>query len=383
MPRGLLSFALLAMVVVVGCRKPPAEQAASPAPVTVVEVVVRDVPYYMDEIGKCSAKDSVNIMSQVTGKIASGHFVEGDDVNKGDLLFTIDKRPFEAALAQATATNLQATENRKLATLEFERVAALKGNAVSQTEFDQKQNALAVAKAQENAAQASVQTATLNLEYCEIRAPITGRLGMRLVDPGNVVKENEGSLVSIQSLDPININFTIAEDRLPEVRDNMASGALKTLVRVPTAGTTQPEPRQGQLAMIDNSVQDNSGTIRVRASVPNKDRHFWPGQFVRVRLVLYEKKDALLIPQSAVQIGQQGTFVYVVRHDAEKKQDIAEMRPITQGQPQGDLVVIEKGLKPGDRVILTGQLMVIPNAPVTVVNGEKPAQVAQGSEAKS
>ncbi len=386
--QGIGLTCVLSALWLAGCDKGKGTEAGSSqmgVPVTITQVVVRDVPYYIDEIGRCSAKESVSIMPQVSGKIEAAHFVEGDDVKKSDLLFTIDKRPFEAVLAQATAAKLQASENLKLAEQEFARLDALKGNAVSQTEYDQKKSAVAVAKAQENAAQAAIETAKLNVEYCEIRSPLTGRLGMRLVDPGNVVKLNETALVSIQSLDPINVDFTIAEDRLPEVRENMANGRLKTLVRVPTAATTQPAARDGELAMIDNSVQDNSGTLRLRAHVPNKDRYFWPGQFVRVRLVLYEKKDALLIPTSAVQIGQQGTFVYVVKHDTEKKLDVAEMRPVTQGQTQGDLVVIEKGLNPGDNVILTGQLMVIPGAPVTVTDPSKNnPQVAQGSsEAKS
>jgi multidrug efflux system membrane fusion protein len=347
---------------------------------------VRDVPYYIDEIGRTAAREMVTVTPQVAGRIDEAHFVEGDDVNKGDLLFTIDARPYKAALAQADAALNQSKENLNLAKIEFARVEALKGtSAVSETEYDQKKSAVAVAEANVQAAQANVDAARLNVEYCEIRSPITGRTGKRLVDPGNVVKANEGSLVTIQRMDPINADFTIAEDRLSEVRDNMANGRLETFVQRPQtpgieASTTQPAPRKGELAMIDNTVQDNTGTVRLRATIPNKDHFFWPGQFVKIRLVLHQKKDAILIPSKAIQVGQQGPYVYVIKHDDEKKVDLAEMRPIVQGQIQGDLIVIDKGLNAGDKVITTGQMMVMPNGPVTVVPAQGGAQVA---EAKS
>ena len=215
-----------------------------------------------------------------------------------------------------------------------------------------------------------------------------------------MVKANETGLVMIQSFDPIYAEFTIAEDRLAEVRANMAKGTLKALVSVPGSddavsvsattqpttqamaqATTQPGPHEGTLDMLDNTVQESSGTVRLRATIPNPDRHFWPGQFVHVRLVLSEKKDAVLIPGQAIQVGQQGPYVYVVKHDDQKQMDIAEMRPIVAGQLQGDLmIVIEKGLEPGDKVITTGQLLVVPNSPVTVAPPQNGAQVA---EAKS
>ncbi len=407
---GVLS--LLAAVAGIGCY-PKQEAATMPPPaVTTADVVVRDVPVYIDEIGKCSANKSVAIMPQVAGRIDSASFVEGADIKKGDLLFTIDPRPFKAALALAEATVGQNEANLKFAKEDFARVEALKGtSAVSQTEYDQKEDAYAVAQANVEAGKANVETAKLNLEYCEIRSPIKGRSGMRLVDPGNVVKENEGTLVSIQSLDPIYADFTIPENRLPEVRSHMADGMLKTIVGLPqesltyvrgsgattqpasatTAPTSQPvaaapehaaEQRTGQLSMLDNSILGNSGTVRLRATIPNADEYFWPGQFVHVRLVLVDKPNAILVPNQALQIGQVGTFVYVIKHDEQKKLDTAEMRPVQLGQRQGDLVVIDSGLTPEDKVIVTGQLMVQPGGPVTVVN-PPPAAGAVAMEGKS
>jgi len=379
-------LSVFAAFIIVGCGKgAPPQQAVPPPAVTVIEPTMRDVPYYIDEIGRCAAHEMVTVTPQVSGRVDETHFVEGDDLKKGDLLFTIDARPFRAVLAQTVAALNQTKESLNLAKIEFARVDALHGtSAVSETEYDQKKSAVAVAEANVQAAQANVDAAKLNVEYCEIRSPITGRTGKRLVDPGNVVKANEAALVTIQGFDPINADFTIAEDRLAEVRENMANGRLKTFVQLPhTPGAnpaTQPAPHQGELAMIDNAVQDNTGTVRLRATIPNQDRFFWPGQFVNIRLVLYEKKDALLIPSKAIQVGQQGPYVYVIKHDDAKKMDMAEMRPIVQGQMQGDQVVIEKGLNPGDKVIATGQMMVMPNGPVTVVPSQGAAQVA---EAKS
>ncbi|HEX3359252.1 MAG TPA: efflux RND transporter periplasmic adaptor subunit, partial [Tepidisphaeraceae bacterium] len=416
---GVLSLLMAA----VGCNRGQQAAATMPPPaVTVAIVVVQDVPFYIDEIGRCAANKSVSIMPEVAGRIDSASFVEGVDVKQGDLLFTIDPRPFKAALSLAEATVAQNQANLKFAKEDFARVVALKGtSAVSQTEYDQKESANAVAEANVEAAKASVETAKLNLEYCEIRSPINGRSGMRLVDPGNVVKADEGTLVTIQSLDPIYADFTIPENRLVEVRSHMANGTLKTIVGLPqeslafaqggvgattkqsattTAPTSQPvmeataapttqplaaaatvptsQPlaeapkivgeRTGQLSMLDNSILGNSGTIRLRATIPNADEYFWPGQFVHVRLVLVDKPNAILVPNQAIQIGQIGTFVYVVKHDDAKNMDLADMRPVKLGQRQGDLVVIDSGLTAADRVIVTGQLMVQPNAPVTVVN---------------
>jgi multidrug efflux system membrane fusion protein len=387
-----------------------------PPMVTASGVVVRTVPYYIDEIGNCASKDTVTLMPQVAGRVEAAHFTEGKDVKKGDVIYTIDPRPFEAVLAQTEAALKENEANLEFAKSEFERVEALQGtNAVSKTEYDQKKSALAVAVAHVGQAKANVDNAKLNLEYCTIRSPLDGRTGMRMVDPGNIVKANETGLVMIQSFDPIYVDFTIPEDRLAEVRANMANGSLKTLVTLPggngiapitpqpptqpptmqaaQAPTTQPETQLastepttrpvehiGALDMVDNSVLTGTGTVRLRATVPNADRYFWPGQFVHVRLLLHENSDALLVPSQAIQVGQQGPYVYVVKHDDQKNMDIAEMRQVVQGQIQGDLIVIEKGLNPTDKVITTGQLMVVPNAPVTVAAPPSQAQVA---EAKS
>ncbi|HEY8668584.1 MAG TPA: hypothetical protein VIL86_18195, partial [Tepidisphaeraceae bacterium] len=344
-----------------------------------------------------------------------------------------------------------------LAKVEFERVESLMSSAaVSQSEYDQKKSALAVSQSKRLGAEAAVRTAELNLEYTRIFSPIDGRAGARMVDPGNVVKANDAAMLTIQKLDPIYAEFTINENDLGTVRKFIAAKGLdmgdyperglKVMVDVPgdsarvisalgaptaatqpatqanrssinvyepgnkvtpfiplTQASTQPTtqaarphagPREGKLTFLDNAVQSGSGTVRLRATVPNGDHYFWPGQFVNVRLVLTTKKDAVLVPVEAQQIGQQGPFVYVVvpgqdangkpMVDKERKPVMtADIRPVTPGQRQGKLLVIEQGLAAGEKVIVTGQMMVMPKAPVMVlgmVQGEAPATQAAAQE---
>jgi multidrug efflux system membrane fusion protein len=386
---------------IAGCEKKQAPQAtpasteAPPSPVTAAVAIARDVPAYLDEIGRTTAVESVALMAQVAGPIMASHFTEGTDVKKGDLLFEIDPRPFKAQLDKDEATLETNKQALQLAQQEFDRVEALKGtSAVPQTEYDQKKSAVAQANAQVHWAQAAVEQSKLNLTSCQIHSPIDGRTGARLVDPGNIVKANEGALVVIQKLSPIYADFTITEKDLPNVRRNMANGNLQTLVTVPFEGstaqpatqgsataqasttaqasaTTQPTAEHsGELTFIDNKVQDGTGTVKLRATLPNTDRYFWPGQFVHVRLVLYTKKDAVLVPTSAIQTGQKGPYVYVIDKDSK-----AEMRLLTVGQQQGDMTVIETGLAAGERIVLTGQLMVMPGGKVAVQGDNAPAAV--------
>jgi multidrug efflux system membrane fusion protein len=406
--------ALSALVLLSGCDRGGGQaQAAAmpqrpPAAVTVAVAQTRDVPIYIDQIGRCVAKESVTIQPQVDGRLMTAHFVEGAMVNKGDLLFEIDPRPFQADLDRANAQLRTYQENRRLASTEWDRVSKLEGtNAMSQTDIDLKRNALAVAEAQVKVGEAAAETSKLNLEYCTIKSPLTGRIGARLVDPGNIVKNNDTKLVMIQQMDPIYADFTVPENDFGTVRKYIYEGRLarptfasapgdgeastnplKVLVDVPANSATvlaalgvplqqssaaQPitpatQPgkagaREGVLTFLDNTVKDASGTIRLRATLPNADQYFWPGQFVNVRVILTNKPGAVLVPAAAIQIGQQGQFLYVVKGDS-----TAEIRPVVPGQRQGDLIVIEQGVNPGEQVIVTGQMMVAPGAKVAITN---------------
>jgi multidrug efflux system membrane fusion protein len=389
---------VLITVGMVGCSK---KQAAAPeqhaAIVTAAHAIAKDVPVYLDEIGTIASPDNVAIRAQVAGKVVSSHFTEGQEVKKGDLLFKIDGRPFEASLAQAEADLLQAKVSRDLARSEYDRALAVKdARAMSQEEVDQRKNNVAVAEALIKAREASVSTAKLNLEYCTITSPVDGKTGKRLVDPGNIVKENDQTLVSVQSLDPVFADFTINENDLGTVRKYIAtrgldrpnpeqgievevdipgnSARVNSALGAPTPATEPAKntagPRRGQLVFLDNAVQNATGTIQLRAKLKNDDHYFWPGQFVNVRVILTVKKDAVLVPAQAQQVGQQGPFIYVV------KDGKADMRPVEPGQRQGDMLVIASGVQAGEQVVVTGQMMLMPGAPVQVAPppGSAPGQ---------
>jgi multidrug efflux system membrane fusion protein len=225
-----------------------------------------------------------------------------------------------------------------------------------------------VGEAQVRQNQAAVESARLNLEYTAIRSPIDGRAGRRLVDLGNVVTANTSTLLSIERLDPIYADFTVTENDLPTVQRNSRGGQLKVEVRLPDEST---KPLMGQLTFLDNSVQPTSGTVMLRATVPNGANRLWPGQFVNVRLVLSTLPKAVLVPVAATQDSAKGPFVYVVKEDS-----TAELRPVKLGQRQGDLIVVADGIKSGERVVITGQLGVMPGAKVRVDAGTAAAPAA-------
>ena len=358
-------------VIAAGCEHK--EQQGPPpgmmeTPVVASQAITRDVPVYIEEIGTCAAREVVSIKPQVSGLVTQLHFEDGAEIKKGQMLFTIDPRPLKAALDQAQAQLAQANANLILAQQEFERVKGLVGTkAVSREDYETRENAVTVAKAQVQAGDAAVETAQVNYDYCFIKSPIDGRAGQRLVDPGNVVNtQNPPILLVIQRLDPLYADFTIPEQNLAEVRRNMADHTLRTLVRTPDDPTAPP--REGELTFLDNSVQDNSGTIKLRATFPNADRHLWPGQFVRVQLVLRTEKNAVLVPSQATQISQQGPYVWVVSDN-----QTAEMRPVKLGQQQRDLVVVENGVKPGEQVVTSGQLGIAPGAKLHIQQAAAPA----------
>ncbi|MCI0448070.1 efflux RND transporter periplasmic adaptor subunit, partial [bacterium] len=306
-------------------------------------------------------------------RITQIHFKDGADVKKGTLLFTIDQRPFEAQLNEAQANLAQAKAVLGLAKIQFERVQGLvDSKAISKEDFDTKKNAVEVADANVMQRQAEVETAQINLAYCSIHSPIDGRAGKRLVDVGNIVKENETELLTIQRLDPIYADFTVTENDLSEVQRNAQRGTLKTQVMLPD---DVEHPRDGDLTFMDNTVTSGTGTVTLRATIPNNDHLFWPGRFVKVRLILSTKRNAVLIAAAAPQQSAKGPFVYVVKAD-----DTAEMRPVTIGQQQGDLIVITEGIKAGEKVVVNGQLGVTPGGKVRVEENMADAQNQTGGK---
>src|SRR6266496_2085055 len=320
----------------------PAQPSARPA--LVAKVVTKDVPVYLDEIGTCAAYETVQVQAQVSGQIIARHFQDGSDVKQGDPLFTIDPRPYQATLDQAKAQAAldQATLKRQ------EDLRARK--VISQQDYD-----TAVANAQKS--RAAAEAAQVNVDYCYIKSPINGRVGLRNVDVGNLVGPSTPPLVTIQGLDPIYTDFTVAENDLPLVRKYLGGPNVKVQTYLPDGSIA---PRVGDLYFIDNAVQPGSGTVKARGVTPNPDRALWPSEFVRVRFILDMLKNATLVPAPAVQVSQTGPFVFVVKPD-----NTVDLRPVKPGQHQeGDLTVIERGLKPDETVVVTGQLALAPGAKV-------------------
>jgi len=367
-----LAAAMLLLLTTTACNKSNVQAAAPamPAPlVTVVKATAQDVPRYLDEIGRNAAFESVTVTPQVGGRIVERHFQDGENLKKGQLLFVIDPRPYKAQVDSAQAALAQAKAALDLAKIQFARDQEVIGTrAISKQDYDTKKNAVDVDQAQVQAAEATLETAKLNLEYCYIHSPIDGRAGARLVDVGNVVQANATSLLSIQRLDPIYANFTITESDLPGVQKQMSRGTLRAAVRLPSDPETAA--RSGRVEFLDNAVQNGSGTVNLRATMSNSDHHFWPGQFVDVKLVLSTEKGAVLIPNQAAQISQQGPFVYVLKSD-----DTAELRPVKLGQRQGDQVVVTQGVAASERVVLAGQMLIRPGGKVRV-DGASPAAPA-------
>jgi membrane fusion protein, multidrug efflux system len=316
-------------------------------PVLVAKVISKDVPLYLDEIGTCAAYETVQVQAQVSGQITARHFQDGSDVKKGDLLFTIDPRPYQAALEQAQA---QATLDQ----ITMKRQQELRArNVISPQDLD-------TAQANAHKSEAATAAAQVNLDFCYIKSPINGRAGLRLVDVGNIVTGNTGSgavLLTIQGLDPIYTDFTVAETDLALVRKYLGGPNVKVQTYMADGSIT---PRLGDLYFIDTAVQPGSGTVKARGVTPNPDHAFWPSEFVRVRFILDTIKDARLVPSQAVQISQSGPFIFVMKSD-----NTVDLRPVKPGQRQdGDLMVVESGVEPGETVVVTGQLALAPGSKV-------------------
>ena len=408
--RLVIGLSLAASIVLfTGCANKAAQQggfARPPAPVSVSAAVAEDVPTYLDAIGKTVAREVVTIQPQVSGRITKIHFTDGANVRRGELLFTIDTRPFEANLIQAKANvakdlalKKQAEANlarevsqAKWGLVQVNRYKALAEQGIVSREqyeefranLDSLNANVGSARAAVNSAAetikvdtAAVESAKVQLSYCFIRSPIDGRAGQRLVDVGNVINPggpsgNTGSngetadsakgLLVIERLDPIYADFTISQNSLVAVQQQMQAGRLRTEVRLPD---TADAPVIGQLTFLNNAVADTTGTVSLRATIPNGGHIFWPGRFVNIRLVLNTIRQAVLVPASAPQMSAKGSFVYVVKQDS-----TAEQRPVTLGQRQGDLIVVENGVAAGESVVITGQLGVTPGGKVHI---EQPA----------
>jgi membrane fusion protein, multidrug efflux system len=414
----ILSFRLNSVLIIAGLavaasgcvNKAQQNFERPPAPVTVVPAVSQDVSNYLDALGKIVARETVSIQPQVSGRITQIHFADGANVRKGQLLFTIDPRPFEAALKQAQANLARDSALKKQAEANLARELArekwgysqveryrtlVEQGVVAKEQYEQLRADYDTLRANTEAARAvvrsadetikvdnaAIETAKVDLSYCFIHSPIDGRAGQRLVDVGNVVNpggagNNQGnSLLVIERINPIYADFTISQNHLSAVQREMQQGSLRTEVRLPDMGD---DAVTGQLTFVDNAVQNETGQVTLRATLPNPDHRFWPGRFVNVRLVLSTTSGAVLVPVSAPQMSANGSYVYVVKADS-----TAEQRTVSLGQRQGDLIVVEKGVNAGEQIVTNGQLGVTPGGKVVVSQPREatsPAAATNGSK---
>jgi multidrug efflux system membrane fusion protein len=329
-------------------------------PVTVAPVAQETVPIELRAIGNVEAYSTVALKARVDGQIVAVNFREGQPVSKGDVLFRIDPRPYEAALRQAQANALRDAAARDQARSQEKRYQELLDkNFISKEAYAQIRTNAATAEATASASQAALENARLNLEYCTIPSPLDGYVGRVLLQAGNLVKANDiNPLLVINQVRPVYVNFSVPEQNLPDVRKYMAAGPLMVEVLPTDAGQKRVE---GKLIFIDNAVDPTTGTIRLRAQFDNVDAALWPGQFVNVSVRLYEQADALIVPSQAVQSGPDGQYVYIVGGDM-----LAELRRITVQRTDGERAIVAKGLAKGERVVTRGQLRLGPRVRVQI-----------------
>ena len=344
-----------------GTKGPPA------VPVSVAAVNKETVAVRLSAIGNVEAYSTVAVKARVDGQIIEVNFKEGAPVKKGEVLFRIDPRPFEAALRQAEANALRDAAARDQARSQERRYQELlEKNFISKEAYAQIRTNAETATAVARASQAALENARLNVEYCTIRSPLDGFVGRVLLQAGNLVRANDvNPLVVINQVRPIYVNFAVPEQNLPEIRKHMAEGPLEVEVLPVDSGQAHPK---GRLIFVDNAVDPSTGTIRLRAQFENTDAALWPGQFVNVSVRLYDEGDAITIPSAAVQTGPEGQYVYVVSPDM-----TAEVRRIRVRRTDGDRTVVAEGLAPGEQIVTRGQLRLGPKVRVQIA---KPAAEA-------
>jgi multidrug efflux system membrane fusion protein len=374
-PKKLIFFGVLCVAAVAGTllayraaeiRAQDAKPAkAAPAiPVSVATVAQQTVAVRIQAIGNVEAYSTVALKARVDGQIVEVNFKEGQEVKKGAALFKIDPRPFEATLRQAEANLMRDIAQKEHARSQERRYQELlQKNFVSTDAYAQFRTNADTAEAVALASRAAVENAKLQLEYCTIRSPIDGFVGKVMLQIGNMVKANDtNSLVIINQVRPIYVNFAVPEQHLSAIRSHMAKEKLSVEALPPNSDKA---PASGMLSFVDNAVDTTTGTIKLKALFPNADNALWPGQFVSTSLKLYDQKDALVVPTQAVQTGPNGQYVYVIKPDM-----TTEVRAVEVDRNDGADAIIAKGLQKGEQVVIKGQLRLTPAAKVTIA---KPA----------
>ncbi|MEK7270433.1 MAG: efflux RND transporter periplasmic adaptor subunit [Planctomycetota bacterium] len=353
----LLCLPIFPLLAIAGAPGEKSKGGDRPVPVTIAQVVQKRMTVDVASFGTVEANATVTLRPQITGPIVEAHFREGQDVKKGDLLFTIDPKPSELSLQRAEASLTGAKSQLANALRDVARLKELvEKGAVSQGDFDNARTNADALSATVQSSAAAVESAKLDLGYCRIRSPLDGRIGARLSDPGNIVKENETALAVIHQIRPIQASFGLPQQYLREIHARMSASKLSVRA-FPTGDDATAE--MGELTFVDNAVDAATGTIRLKATFPNSTSRLWPGQFVRVSLTLREEPGAIVVPARAVQIGQAGPYAFVVKDNS-----TVESRPLVVNRANELEAVIDSGLEPGERVVTEGHLLLVPGSKV-------------------
>ncbi|HYF34247.1 MAG TPA: efflux RND transporter periplasmic adaptor subunit [Prosthecobacter sp.] len=344
------------------CERP--EAASGPprkpvVPVVVAQAARKDVPMLVRAIGRVTSPASVSVKPQVTGSILEVHFKDGQPVKKGDLLFTLDKRPFEVALDEARASLAEAEAKSANAAAQASRYESVaRSGSVSRDEVESLRATAKAAQATAMVAAAAVKGAELQLAYATIQSPIDGRAGKALVTAGNVVSANQTELVVLNQIAPLEVTFSVAEQQLPAIQRAMAAGVPKVTAR--TSGAERKEA-EGRLTFVDNTVKSTTGTLELKAAFDNEPQVLWPGQFVGLRVQVGSDQNVVVVRAAAVQSGQDSPFVFVVNADK-----TVDLRPVEVGRTEDDETVIQKGLEAGEQVVIDGQSRLTTGATVSI-----------------
>jgi multidrug efflux system membrane fusion protein len=357
------------------CAKKQEPVKKPPVAVTVGTVAQKTAPVRLTAIGNVEAVSTIQVKSQIGGLLQKVHFREGQDVAKGALLFTIDPRSYEAQVKQAEANLAKDRAQMENARKDASRYEELvKKGYVAREQYEQYSTNATALEATVAADQALLDNARLQLKYCYIYSPISGRTGSLIANEGNLIKANaDTSMVVINQTQPIYVTFSVPEQYLAEIKKYMAAGKLKVEAY---ASKEDREPENGVLTFVDNSVDLSTGTIKLKGTFPNTHKKLWPGEFVNAVLTLASRPNALMVPTAAVQTGQEGQYVFVVKND-----NTVESRPVSAGMAVNDETLIEKGLTPGETVVTDGQMQLVPGAKVEIRNnaGAGPKNAAVGA----
>lgn len=352
----------------------------SPVPVVAGAVEQKDVPIYLDGLGTVQAFNTVTVHTRVDGQLLKVAYIEGQDVHAGDLLAQIDPAPYQTQVEQAVAKKGQDEAQLANARVELKRdTDLLAAKIMAQSDFDNQNALVNQLEASVKADQAAIDSAKVQLAYATIVSPIDGRIGIRLVDEGNIVKASDANgLVVITQLRPISVVFTLPEQTLGEIHRQMGGGTLSVLA---TDRDNRAVLDQGTLAVIDNEIDTTTGTIKLKATFPNKDLHLWPGQFVNMRLLMTTRKGGLVVPAEVIQRGPEGSYAFVIKDDSN-----VELRPLKVAQITDGQALIDDGLKAGEQVVVDGQYKLQANSKVRAVQigkSGKPTDTANRSSDSS